>query len=363
MGLLHRLHDIINKESRNEDEANGLLFLIRRVLMVMMPFYLVMGIYSAVIHLGLKPCLIFFAGFVIYADIFAESYTRNSKICLTYLIISATIITGFLTVVFGWRASFQNFIYINFLILWYDPTSGRREKILSSVAMGIAICLISYLTPFGASILVPNTTPHFVIVYTNIILFSVCLAIVAYHFCNQYIESEYRLREYNRKLKEMSETDPLTGLMNRRFMQDGLEETRKESLSEKYIFCIAIGDIDYFKKINDTYGHDAGDFILAELAKIFAEYMKGRGSVARWGGEEFLFVLPRVNGDEGLKILDSLRKKIEEKEFHFNGTTIKVTMTFGIDEYSEVSGLDVTIAEADKRLYLGKQSGRNRVIF
>jgi diguanylate cyclase (GGDEF)-like protein len=322
-----------------------------------------MGIYSAVIHLGLKPCLIFFAGFVIYAGIFAESYTRNSKICLTYLIISATIITGFLTVVFGWRASFQNFIYINFLILWYDPTSGRREKILSSVAMGIAICLISYLTPFGASILVPNTTPHFVIVYTNIILFSVCLAIVAYHFCNQYIESEYRLREYNRKLKEMSETDPLTGLMNRRFMQDGLEETRKESLSEKYIFCIAIGDIDYFKKINDTYGHDAGDFILAELAKIFAEYMKGRGSVARWGGEEFLFVLPRVNGDEGLKILDSLRKKIEEKEFHFNGTTIKVTMTFGIDEYSEVSGLDVTIAEADKRLYLGKQSGRNRVIF
>ncbi len=363
MGLFNRLLGFLNKESRNEDEANGLLLLIRRVIMVMMPFYLVMGIYSAVIHLGLKPCLIFFAGFVIYAGIFAESYTRNSKICLTYLIISATIITGFLTVVFGWRASFQNFIYINFLILWYDPTSGRREKILSSMAMGMAICLISYLTPFGASILVPNTPPHFFIVYTNIILFSVCLAIVAYHFCNQYIESEYRLREYNRKLKEMSETDPLTGLMNRRFMQDELEEMRRESKSEKYLFCIAIGDIDFFKKINDTYGHDAGDFILSEIAGIFKEYMKGTGYVARWGGEEFLFVLPRVNGDEGLKILDGLRRTIEQKEFSFEGTPIKVTMTFGIDEYSEISGIERTIAEADKKLYIGKQSGRNRVIF
>ena len=363
MELFQRLHELINKESRYEDEANGLLFLIRRVLVVIMPFYLLMGIYALIIGMGYEPCLIFFGGLVIYAGIFAETYTRRSKRCLLYLILSATIITGLLTLVFGWRASFQNFIYINFLILWYDPVTEKRNKILSSSLMGVAMCLISYFTPFGASILVPNTTPHFVVVYSNIIVFSVCLAIVAYHFCTQYIESEHKLMEYNKKLKEMSETDPLTGLVNRRFMQQELEEVRKSSLSEKYLFCIAIGDIDYFKKINDTYGHDAGDFILTELAKFFETYMKDKGSVARWGGEEFLFVLPKVNGDEGLRILDEMRRQIEASKFVFKDVTIEVTMTFGIDEYSEVSGIDRTIDEADKKLYLGKQSGRNRVIF
>ena len=146
-------------------------------------------------------------------------------------------------------------------------------------------------------------------------------------------------------------------------MQEELEEIRNKSLSESYLFCIAIGDIDYFKKINDTYGHDAGDFILSELAKIFRTYMRDKGVVARWGGEEFLFVIPRVNGDEALKILDELRRSVEEKEFKFNDVVLKVTMTFGIDEYSELTGIDKTIAEADKKLYLGKQSGRNRVIF
>ncbi|RKM59926.1 GGDEF domain-containing protein [Butyrivibrio sp. CB08] len=363
MGLFHRLHELIIKESPFEDEANGLLFLIRTVLIIWMPFYLIMGIYSLISGLGMQPFIVFAAGLVIYGGVFAETYTRRSKHCLYYLLISATIITGLLTIVFGWRASFQNFVYINFLILWYDPTSGSKKKAISSIFMAISMCVISFFTPFGQTILTPGTVPHYVVVYSNIILFSICLSIVAYYFCNQYIESEHKLREYNSKLKQIAETDPLTKLMNRRSAEKEIQEVVKESTSLKYMFCLAIGDIDFFKNVNDTYGHEAGDYILQTLAEEFKNFMKARGFVARWGGEEFLFVLPRVNGDEAMAILDELRHQIKEKEFVYKDNTIKLTMTFGVEEFSKITGVDKTIEEADKKLYLGKQSGRDKVVF
>ena len=363
MGLFQKLHGFIIKESPFEDEANGLLFLIRTVLIIWMPFYFVMGIYSLVSGIGLRPVLIFAAGLLVYGGIFAETYTRRSQRCLYYLLISATVITGLLTVVFGWRASFQNFVYINFLILWYDPTSSSRKKAVSSIFMAIAMCVISYFTPFGQTVLTPGTAPHFVVVYSNIILFSVCLSIVAYYFCNQYIESEHKLREYNSKLKQIAETDPLTGLMNRRSAVQEIEEVVKESIALKYLFCLAIGDIDFFKTVNDTYGHEAGDYILQSLAKEFRNFMKARGFVARWGGEEFLFVLPRMNGDEAMAVLDELRLSVKNKEYVYKEHTIKLTMTFGVEEFSKLTGVEKTIEDADKKLYIGKQNGRDRVVF
>ena len=363
MGLFQKLHAFIIKESPFEDEANGLLFLMRTVLVIWMPFYFVMGIYSLISGLGIKPFLVFFAGLVVYGGIFAETYTRRSQRCLYYLLVSATVITGFLTIVFGWRASFQNFVYICFLIVWYDPTTGSKRKAISSIFMAVAMCVISYFTPFGQTILTPGTAPHFIVVYSNIILFSICLSIVAYYFCNQYIESEHKLREYNSRLKQIAETDPLTGLMNRRSAEQEINVVVKESTALKYMFCIAIGDIDFFKNVNDTYGHEAGDFILQTLAEEFKNFMKARGFVARWGGEEFLFVLPRMNGDEAMAVLDELRLVIKNKEYVYKEHTIKLTMTFGIEEFSKITGVEKTIEEADKKLYLGKQNGRDQVVF
>ena len=363
MGLLKRLWDLINKESPYEDEANGLICLIRLMLIIWMPVYLIMGICSICAGLGIKPTLIFFAGIIIYGIIFLETYRRRSRTCLRYLYVCATAISGLLTVVFGWRASFQNFVYIYFLLVWYDPINGKKSKMVTSTVIVVAMCVIAHLTPFGASIITPGTVLHAFVIYTNIVVFSISLSIVAYFFCNKHVESEHRLREYNSKLKTISETDPLTGLMNRRSAEEELEVIRKTSISQEFLFCIAIGDIDFFKNVNDTYGHDAGDFILASLASEFKEYMKARGFAARWGGEEFLFVIPRENGDEAKIILDDLRRRIKEKEFVYKDTPIKITMTFGLEEYSEHVGMEKTIAEADKKLYLGKQSGRDRVIF
>lgn len=363
MELIQKLRNFLTRESKYEDEAEGLLLLIRTVILICLPVYIGMFIYSLIFSLGIKPVVTLLAGVVIYAGIFAATYFHRSRKCMIALIVSTIIISGILTTIFGWRASFQNIIYIVLLIMWYDPTTGQKRKVLWSVVLGVSICYISHKTTFGVALIPPESMFYSVVVYANIIVFSICISIVAYYFCNQYIESEHKLREYARKLKQLSETDPLTKLVNRRYTEEELEEVRKDSMAQNYMFCIAIGDIDFFKHINDTYGHDAGDFILSSLAQDFKSFIKGKGFVARWGGEEFLFILRRMNGDEAMIQLDQLRTSIKNKEYVYKGTSIKITMTFGIDEFSDSDGIKKTIDNADKKLYMGKESGRDRVVF
>ena len=129
------------------------------------------------------------------------------------------------------------------------------------------------------------------------------------------------------------------------------------------MLTVAIGDIDFFKHINDTYGHDAGDYVLETIAKIMNEFMESKGMVARWGGEEFLFSFENINGDYAFEEMSKLLHLIERYEFSFNGTPIKVTMTFGLEEYDDNLGVDKVISKADEKLYMGKEQGRNRVIY
>ena len=126
---------------------------------------------------------------------------------------------------------------------------------------------------------------------------------------------------------------------------------------------IAMGDIDFFKKVNDTYGHDAGDLILRDISDLLVAFMGDRGLVSRWGGEEFLLVFIDLNGDEVFTELDTFLHRLAKRSFDFKGTDISVTMTFGVSEYDAGPDFTKTIKEADEKLYIGKQSGRNRVIF
>lgn len=126
---------------------------------------------------------------------------------------------------------------------------------------------------------------------------------------------------------------------------------------------IAIGDIDFFKQVNDTYGHEAGDVVLQKLGEILQEYMSKSGLIARWGGEEFLFVFYGINGDESMHKLEELRKMIAAMQIEHENQIIRITITLGLQEHMAGDSVEHTIIEADKKLYIGKQTGRNRVVF
>ena len=132
---------------------------------------------------------------------------------------------------------------------------------------------------------------------------------------------------------------------------------------------VAIGDIDFFKKTNDTYGHDAGDMVLKELAKVFLEVMGKEGKVCRWGGEEFLFVFQNKNGYQANEVLHDILKRIRGMGIPYQSDWIHVTMTFGLEEYSgekdmersSVRRIRSSIAEKKTdgtRLYIKKTRGR-----
>ena len=199
-----------------------------------------------------------------------------------------------------------------------------------------------------------------IFIYTLVIIIVIAalLLIIAIIFM-----SKYRMKkEHNSDLEKIAKTDPLTQLPNRRAIieQINYEEARFSRNGEP--FTIVIGDIDDFKHINDTYGHDAGDKILIKLSELINLTIRKQDICARWGGEEFLFLFPDTDKKGGKIISEKLRKKIEKEKIEYNGTTLSITMTFGICTFSETTTTEECINRADKALYEGKKTGKNRIL-
>lgn len=173
-----------------------------------------------------------------------------------------------------------------------------------------------------------------------------------------------RIRETEQKKTQMAVTDQLTGLYNRRHLEKRFkEEVSRAKRDGLPISCILM-DIDYFKSINDTYGHDAGDFVLKELGGALKQNFREYDTVVRYGGEEFVVLLPSSRADDAVKKARELRKAIEEKDFVYSEQKIIVTLSIGVygcEKDNCEDNLEDFIKAADGALYAAKKSGRNRV--
>lgn len=169
--------------------------------------------------------------------------------------------------------------------------------------------------------------------------------------------------EVSHSLEEMIMTDPLTKLLNRRACKKYLDkwiETCKKQQKNK--ITVVIADIDHFKKINDTYGHDCGDMVLVTVSEMFKKHMKENGRAARWGGEEFLLVY-ETDTQSMQEAFCGLLKEIREHEFVYKQHVFHITMTAGVNGEIVGSTFDEIIDRADECLYGGKNGGRDRVVF
>lgn len=164
-----------------------------------------------------------------------------------------------------------------------------------------------------------------------------------------------------RSLYTLIEQDALTGLCNRRSGDQRLRQAMEASAAKGTPFCVAIGDIDFFKKVNDTYGHDCGDLVLKNIAGIMRRHMHRIGTAARWGGEEFLLIFENMSLESALKSLNQLMDAIRASECPYEGKTVKVTMTFGLVP-GDPKDAGKNLRVADEKLYQGKDSGRNRIV-
>lgn len=171
-------------------------------------------------------------------------------------------------------------------------------------------------------------------------------------------ELNSRLAQANEELRQAVETDSLTGLNNRRKFDAMMEYELTRASRYRSPFCVIIGDADHFKDLNDRYGHLTGDAILCTLGDIFRVSMRDCDTVARWGGEEFAFLLPETDREGALIAGNKLLQRIHDFDF---GQTPGVTMSFGISVWRDGDDLESLVRRADRALYRAKQAGRDRL--
>ncbi|MSP50054.1 MAG: diguanylate cyclase [Alphaproteobacteria bacterium] len=160
----------------------------------------------------------------------------------------------------------------------------------------------------------------------------------------------------------LAELDPLTGVQNRQSMLVELERERSRSRRSKQPCCVALGDLDHFKRVNDTHGHIVGDQVLAAAAEIFLSGLRPYDALFRYGGEEFLFCLPETTPEQAVVALDRLRERLDERPVSLaGGKTLPVTASFSIASMAAGTSVEEVIAHADAALYRAKNLGRNRV--
>ena len=174
------------------------------------------------------------------------------------------------------------------------------------------------------------------------------------------IEAKYTLS----LMKRSSLTDQLTGLYNRRYLEEILDKIAGSAIREESLLGILMIDVDYFKKVNDTLGHDAGDEVLKELSKVLVKSVRDSDFVVRFGGEEFIIVLQNVKTEEGIiKVAEKIREAFESLKISVNGKTLTKTISVGVSVFPiDTQKIWEAIKFADLALYEAKRTGRNKVV-
>lgn len=163
------------------------------------------------------------------------------------------------------------------------------------------------------------------------------------------------------RMEELATTDQLTGLLNRRAMHDIMERELSRASRNNHTFALILGDLDLFKRVNDTYGHDIGDEVLRETARRLGSQMRAQDALCRWGGEELLILLPETDMTGAMQAAEKLRCVIADTPMAVGSHQIPQTISLGVACWHREDELDRVIRRADEGLYLAKDNGRNRV--
>ena len=179
---------------------------------------------------------------------------------------------------------------------------------------------------------------------------------------NEMEQEASKARQIIEEQKRRATHDGLTGLPNRDAYQQRLEEELSRKARYGGPLTMVVADVDFFKRINDNYGHLAGDKVLQLLAKAMRKSLRDVDFIGRYGGEEFVILMPETNAEEALVATEKLRTKVESSPFNFRKERVPITMSFGISEFQTLEDGETVFERADKALYQAKAEGRNRCI-
>lgn len=362
MKLMEKAKAFLMQEPLDKNESLKAVVALRFASLVFMAYLMLFGVVLGI--LGNAGHVAFCVAFILlYAYIFYCTYQDRMK--QVYILMNCVTVmwVGIFYLSLSGDVGVQHFLYALILI---DILLNRKHPVATlSVIYLIRLGLYIYLMfqPVAASEVLAAEVEIFLYAM-SLVMEGALVLFVGIYFTKDAFQMETRLQRYNDELRQIASTDPLTKLWNRFRMIEHVEQClNRYDHGEMSFLSIVIADIDHFKHVNDTYGHECGDEVLRRLAGLFREHTERKGAVARWGGEEFLFIFENMNGDDAWLELCQLQRKIGKLDIPYGDQILHVTMTFGLIEYDRHLSLDENIKLADDKLYKGKTGGRNRIIY
>lgn len=322
------------------------------------------------IYFGLKDLYAYnFVSMLVFgcALLYLRRDGRREDIAVLFCFIEATIFSTVSTLVAGWSWNFQDWMIAFSVFALMVPWETRRYFYALSVCNMVIYALLFIkiqleLPPYDLQI------GHAFFSVANIVGIFVFLFFTAKVFGWSSMAELTLLRGEVLKMENAMRTDHLTGLMSRGYMDSILADISREWAAHERDFYVIFVDVDNFKRINDTYGHDVGDEALILVARTLRTELPLDASVARWGGEEFVILMTHhsENHCEGhdyvLQQLENARQKVQDLDFIHAGEKIPLTITVGGVNSVGYSNVRDMIVQADVQMYAGKKSGKNRVM-
>lgn len=321
-----------------------------------------MGFYIKVGHIFMITINIF-SLFIYIAHIFdCFRYIRRYS-SITFIEIWIHIL--FAIVSFGWKACFQNWFFalLSAVFLITFSIDNEKKARIRSIIFSIIVVITYFVLPVLSNIIdfpirqsLSEIELRIIFSFNNLIsFFSIIMLAIFYTSFSRRREDE---------LTRKADYDELTELHNRAAMLQISRKIINDAKNLKKSYSAAILDIDHFKKINDKYGHAAGDEVLKQLAAILRFYSIKGLVPSRWGGEEFVIIAPHnVKYAEFLKIMEAIRLKVSRTNFQIEeDKTINATISIGATHIKEYHSLTESLKKADDNLYIAKKSGRNQLV-
>ena len=254
---------------------------------------------------------------------------------------------------FGWDAGFQTYLMPMLAFTTINTRQRRTSMLVESsflVLLYIGLYVLVRDVPTPLSEVAVETA-----FYVNVIVVFSAIGIITYFFRAASMDAE-------QAMELAASTDMLTMLVNRRRMRELLEHEWSRSDRSGSTFGILMLDIDHFKRFNDSYGHACGDYVLSSVAAQLKSNLRDHDIASRWGGEEFLVLLPDTELAQAEATAERIRDSFESSTVEYEGRRLEVTMTVGVAVCSRAESIEGCVNRADEALYIGKHHGRNRVV-
>lgn len=313
-----------------------------------------------------------FCGLFLWAGIYELAIVNVASTCahvLSYFLIKrGNISQGFAvlgievfvhaviaTFILGWGSGFYYYLILILPVTAFnDHLKIKTKVVLVFMTAAVYVALDVLLRKHSETHNLPPAVLE-TLYYSNVVTALGILCFIAFGYYFLIVSAEAALIA-------VANTDPLTQLSNRRSFMRAIDEERARRPGPAKDLTFVLCDIDFFKKVNDTYGHETGDLVLKAVAGLFKSNVRASDKVARWGGEEFIFMFPDTTQKDACAIADEIRQKAQKLSFLEDERQFSVTVTFGITSLRPGETLEEVFARADANLYQGKHAGRNRVI-